>query len=240
MYSFLFFRTKPFRLTAVAAFASLLSAGVARAESPVDRTPKLIETVKSVKAPPEGGKLIDSTIQPGNEPSAAAGTAPAAEAGGSAKRPQVVIEREWYSGQMAAIYIPAALLIGVGAASNSPRVVSTGWIGVFVAPPILHVANGNGIPALASFGLRILFIGTAIAFAEDCVQIPLFGGDATTSSSRKCDVLGVSIIAEMIALPVVDFSLASKSVERQAPRIGLALVPRPDSRSLSLALAGSF
>jgi hypothetical protein len=181
---------------------------------------------------------VDSTTQPPAAASASAGTPPGATA--SLKPPPTVSEREWYSGQMAFIYLPAAFLIGVGATSNSPEVTSAGWLGVLLAPPVLHLAHGNRLPALASFGMRILFIGTAIAFVSDCVQIPIFGGQATTSHSGKCDALAVSTIAEMIALPVMDVALASKMVERQPPRLGLAFVPRPDSRSLSLALAGSF
>jgi len=57
MHSFLFFGTKSLRWTADAELGSFLLAGAARAESPVERTHKLIETFKSVKAPPEGGKL---------------------------------------------------------------------------------------------------------------------------------------------------------------------------------------
>jgi hypothetical protein len=181
---------------------------------------------------------IDSTTVQGAAPSDTTSSPPAATT--SSERPQTVSKREWYSGQMASIYIPAALLIGAGAKSQSPPAVSVGWIGVLVGPPVLHLANGNGVPALASVGMRILFLATAVTLINDCVQIPLFGGEITTSHSGKCDVLGVSIIAEMIGLPVVDFALSSKIVERQAPRLGLAFVPRPDSRSLSLALAGSF
>ena len=58
MHSFLFSWTKSCRLT-VAACDRLIPCWrpPPSADSPVDRTHKLIETFKSVKAPPEGGKL---------------------------------------------------------------------------------------------------------------------------------------------------------------------------------------
>jgi ABC-type transporter MlaC component len=49
--------TKTPRWTLAIALSWFLLAGAARAESPLDRTHKLIETFKTVKAPPEGGKL---------------------------------------------------------------------------------------------------------------------------------------------------------------------------------------
>jgi ABC-type transporter MlaC component len=51
-------------LTLVTALGSILLAGAAHAESPVDRTHKLIETFKTVKAPPEGG---DGKLSPADQ-----------------------------------------------------------------------------------------------------------------------------------------------------------------------------
>jgi ABC-type transporter MlaC component len=57
MSSIAFVCSKSLRSILAVGLSLLLLAGAARAESPADRTQKLIETFKTIKTPPEGAKL---------------------------------------------------------------------------------------------------------------------------------------------------------------------------------------
>jgi hypothetical protein len=190
-------------------------------------------------APSRVAPAPDAAAQP-DATSSAAPAHPRLGVEAPREQPTNTVERKWYASEMALSYAPAALLIAEGAGTNSPRAASVGWLGVLLVPPVIHLGHGNGGAALLSVGTRVLFLATLVALVDDCLQIPLFGGEPTTSHSGKCDALAAASFSEMIALPVIDFALASTVVQKEQPRHSFAFVPRGSAGALSLSFAGTF
>lgn len=162
----------------------------------------------------------------------------AASEGGMPPKP-VETETSWYAGQMGAVYagtVGLLVLNGVTEARYPALAVSAG-LGFTLGAPVLHAAHGNYATALESLALRGLFIGSVVVVGSQCVGV---NGDA--NDSIWCGAGGALLVAELVAMPVLDFALSRNTVERAAPSTGvtLSMVPPSGSRPGLLALAGRF
>jgi hypothetical protein len=115
-----------------------------------------------------------------------------------------------------------------------------GGLGLLLGPPLVHVANDNPGAMGLSFGMRALFVGTGVVWAQHCLLIDIFGSGGGASQSTSCDLLGAGLLLELLAMPAIDFSLAHHTVERSGPRISLVALPPTASRPAAVMLTGRF
>jgi hypothetical protein len=149
-------------------------------------------------------------------------------------------EKISYGGEMGAAYGSALGLLILSGATQSRTLSSLATLDLLLVPPALHIGNGNAGPAVASLGLRVLLVGTAVLAVDKCLSFELSGSGSPKGDDGTCELLAVSAIAEMIAMPIVDFATAHKVVERPAPGIGLVVAPTPAARGMSLGVGGRF
>lgn len=165
--------------------------------------------------------------------------APAALAAPPSPPPET--QTEWYAGQMALTYAGTIGLIAASAQLESTPVGVAAGAAFMLGAPALHIAHKNALPAVGGLALRMAFFGTAVAFMDGCFTIDIGGSEEPTSSG--CSATVALMLAELIAMPVVDFAFARKTVERPAPSTSLvsfSVVPPTGSRPGMLGLVGRF
>lgn len=166
---------------------------------------------------------------------------PAALAAPPSPPPAPETQTEWYAGQMALTYAGTIGLIAASAQLDSTPMGVAAGAAFMLGAPALHIAHKNALPAVGGLALRMAFFGTAVAFMDGCFTIDLDGSEEPTSSG--CSATVALMLAELIAMPVVDFAFARKTVERPAPSTSLvsfSVVPPTGSRPGMLGLVGRF
>jgi hypothetical protein len=142
---------------------------------------------------------------------------------------------------MSLAYAGTIGLIAANYAADSPSLEAAGSAAFMFGAPAVHMAHGNELAIVGSLTLRGVFLMTLGATVFNCLEIG-YGADETPTPGW-CDTMPSLMLAELVAMPLIDFGLAWKTVERPAPSdrlVSLSVVPPSGSRPGMLGLVGRF